>query len=102
LTGYFAHPTVTSLSEKMLLDENGPVLLVAATSLTLSSSQQPFGTSLLQLLQDPEIIRIGDVLQQSKLLLATDEDSSLQEISDTFGLLGDPSALIIRPTPLEK
>jgi hypothetical protein len=97
LTGFFAHPTETSLSEAMLIEDGGPVLVVAATSLTLSTSQQPFATSLLLNLQDPAVSRMGDAVHQAKLQLAIDTDSDLQEISDTFGLLGDPSAMIVRP-----
>jgi hypothetical protein len=96
LTGFFAHPTLTSLSEQMLLHENGPVLIISATSLTLSSSQTPFGINLANELQNPETIRIGDAVTNAKLALEVN-DSSLREISDTFGLLGDPSALIVRP-----
>ncbi len=99
LTGFFAHPTVTSLSETMLQYENGPVLVVAATSLTLSSSQQPFAINLLRALQDPSVARIGDAVQQAKLDLEVNNEVGLQEIVDTFGLLGDPSALIVRPLP---
>ena len=97
LTGFFAHPTQASISEQLLQDENGPVLLVAATSLTLSSQQQPFARDLLQNLQNPEYERIGDALQAAKLNLNLDQNFGLLEISDTFGLLGDPSALIVRP-----
>jgi hypothetical protein len=96
LTGFFAHPTMDSISEVLLKHENGPVLLVAATSLTLSSSQQPFGTNLLRALLDPSVTRIGDALQWAKLALDVSTDS-IREISDTFGLIGDPSALIARP-----
>jgi hypothetical protein len=97
LTGFFAHPSLKSISEVMLLHKDGPVLIVAATSLTLSSDQQPFGIDLLLALKDPEILRIGDALQHAKKSLAVDGNGRLREIIDTFGLLGDPSALIIRP-----
>ena len=72
-------------------------MLVAATSLTLSSSQQPFAVALLQALQDPQIERIGDALQAAKLSLDVAGNDNLREISDTFGLLGDPSTIIQRP-----
>ncbi|MFZ0544110.1 MAG: C25 family cysteine peptidase [Candidatus Promineifilaceae bacterium] len=96
LTGFFAHPTISSLSEQMLLNDNGPVLVVAATSLTLSSSQTPFGINLADELENPETERMGDALNNAKLALNVD-NLNLREISDTFGLLGDPSALIVRP-----
>jgi len=99
LTGLFAHPDLQSLSETMLLHEQGPVLLVGATSLTLSDHQEPFALSLLQALQDPANQRIGDAFQQAKQSLTPGDDEGLREISDTFALLGDPSAHIIRPVP---
>ncbi len=98
LTGLFAHPQLTSLSETMLLHEQGPVLIFAATSLTLSNDQEPFAISLLNNLQNPEVVRIGDAFQQAKLSLAI-ENNGLREISDTFSLLGDPTAKIVRPQP---
>jgi hypothetical protein len=96
LTGFFAHPTLASLSETMLLHETGPVLIVSATSLTLSSSQAPFGINLINELQNPETIRIGDAVNNAKAALDV-SILSLREINDTFGLLGDPSAVIVRP-----
>jgi hypothetical protein len=97
LTGLFAHPELTSLSESMLRNKKGPVLLIAATSLTLSGNQQPFALSLMQHMQDPAYSRIGDAFQAAKLDLAIENNNGLREISDTFVLLGDPSALMVRP-----
>lgn len=97
LTGLFAHPQQTSLSETMLRHKNGPVLLVAATSLTLSTHQEPFATSLYQQLQDPAVSRIGDAFQAAKLALDVANNDGLREISDTFALFGDPSTHIVRP-----
>ena len=101
LTGFFAHPTATSISEQLLLHPEGPVLLVAATSLTLSSSQEPFGVSFLQELQNPETTRIGDAFLRAKHSLDVTR-SLLQEVSDTFGLFGDPSTPIVRPGQAEQ
>jgi hypothetical protein len=39
---------------------------------------------------------MGDAVMNAKLALDV-SNLSLREISDTFGLLGDPSALIVRP-----
>jgi hypothetical protein len=99
LTGLFAHPSLQSLSETMLLHEQGPVLLVGATSLTLSNHQEPFALSLLQALQDPSNERMGDAFQQAKQSLMVGENEGLREVSDTFALFGDPSARIVRPAP---
>lgn len=96
LSGLFAHPEQTSLSETMLTHEQGPVLLVAATSLTLSSNQRPFAVSLFENLQDSQVERVGDAFQAAKLSLDLSHEG-LREISDTFALFGDPSAHIVRP-----
>lgn len=100
LTGQFAHPSIESISETMLKHDNGPMLLVAATSLTLSTNQSPFAIALMSELQNPEQTRIGDALQVAKNGLDIESNRGLQEISDTFGLIGDPSSLIIRPAEL--
>lgn len=97
LTGLFSHPEETSLSEAMLAHDSGPVLLVAATSLTLSSNQEPFATAFLKNLRDPQITRVGDALHDAKLTLDVQDNPGLREISDTFTLFGDPSTRIVRP-----
>ena len=96
LTGLFTQPEQTSLTELLLNHDSGPVLSVAATSLTLSSNQEPFATSLIQHLNDPTVERMGDAFQSAKLSLNI-ENEGLREISDTFALFGDPSARIVRP-----
>jgi hypothetical protein len=97
LTGLFAHPTIDSLSEAMLLHDQGPVAIVAATSLSLSDHQQPFGVAFLQALQDTSVERIGDAFQRAKRQLDIESNDALREISDTYTLFGDPTALIGRP-----
>ena len=96
LTGFFAHPTQPSISEEMLLHENGPVLIVSATSLTYSSSQEPLATGIVSRLADPSFVRMGDVMSQSRAELSI-EFSSVKEVYDTFVLLGDPATIIGRP-----
>ena len=96
LTGFFAHPTVESISESLLHNDAGPVLLLGATSLTLSTHQEPLAVGLLNELQRNDNLRIGDALQIAKRNLDV-SNSGIREVSDTFGLLGDPSALIVRP-----
>lgn len=97
LTGLFTQPDQTSLTEIMLAHDGGPVLTVAATSLTLSASQEPFAAALLSNLQDTAVARIGDAFQNAKVVLAANPSADLREISDTFTLFGDPSAHIVRP-----
>ncbi|MFN2190185.1 MAG: C25 family cysteine peptidase, partial [Candidatus Promineifilaceae bacterium] len=97
LTGYYAHPEVESISESLLQHQSGPVEIIAATSLTLSSNQKPFGVAFFREMQQDENYRIGDALQKAKLSLDVEHSRALKEISETFTLLGDPSALIARP-----
>ena len=96
LTGLFAHPSKSSLSEVMLWSDSGPVAVVAATSLTLPVEQQPFGVALIEALSDPSVETIGEALliaQRSPNL----NHKGGQEIVDTFHLLGDPALVISRP-----
>jgi hypothetical protein len=96
LSGLFAHPHESSLSEAMLTDPNSSVLMVAATSLTLSSHQGPFAIELLQRMQGSTIVRIGDAFQEAKQSLEIEYADGLREISDTFALFGDPSTIMVR------
>lgn len=96
LTGLFAHPEQTSLSEQMLIHDSGPVLMVAATSLTYSMHQEPFAAAFMTHLQDPAVSRVGDAFQAAKRALNV-SDNGFREVADTFALFGDPSAVIIRP-----
>lgn len=96
LTGFFAHPTQPSLSETLLLSEDGAVLIVSATSLTYSSSQEPFAAGLLSRLADPSVVRMGDVVSQAREALNV-ASPDVKEVYDTFVLLGDPSAVVGRP-----
>ena len=97
LTGLFSSPEQVSLSEAMLRHAHGPVLIVAASSLTLSAYQEPFAVALLQQLQDTSILRVGDAFLDAKRALDVENSDGLREISDTFALFGDPSAAIVRP-----
>ena len=97
LSGLFAHPEESSLTEEMMRAKEGPVLHVAATSLTLSFNQELFAQNLLRNLQDSEFERIGDAFQTAKVDLDVTNNSGLREISDTFTLFGDPSTPIVRP-----
>jgi hypothetical protein len=92
LSGYFAHPLQSSLAEEMLWHPDGPVAVIAATSLTLSSYQEPFATALLEALADPSVVAVGDALLRAQQVPGID-----QEVVDTFSLLGDPALVIARP-----
>ncbi len=98
LSGLFAHPEETSLTEAMMRHPAGPVLHVAATSLTFSSDQEQFAAPFVRYLHDPNYLRIGDAFQAAKQALNV-ANRGLLEVSDTFSLFGDPSTLIVRPAP---
>jgi hypothetical protein len=99
LTGYFAHPTQPSLAEEMLWHENGPVTVIAATSLTLSSHQEPFATALLAAFADPTVLTVGEALLHAQNSVEPG-NAGMQEIVDTFVLLGDPAVSVGRPDPV--
>jgi hypothetical protein len=97
LTGLFSDPERTSLAEGMLLHPHGPVLVVAASSLTFSYHQEPFAIEFLKQLQNRDVRRIGDAFLNAKEVLDIENSEGYREISDTFALFGDPSAKISRP-----
>ncbi|MBN1315295.1 MAG: hypothetical protein JXA42_07500 [Anaerolineales bacterium] len=96
LTGLFAHPEIKSLAEQMLLMDRGPVAVIAATSLTLSVDQEPFGLALLSALADPSVVTVGEALLLAQKAPGLASEGG-QEVVDTFVLLGDPSLTIARP-----
>lgn len=97
LTGYFAHPSSPSLAEAMLLYDKGPALVIASTSLSLSESQTPFAINLFRELEAPDVTTVGEALTRAKQGLDVSHDDALRQVSETFTLLGDPSARIVRP-----
>ena len=96
LAGLFAHPQQNSLAETMLLSRTGPVAIVAATSLTLPTNQEPFAASLLAALADPGVLTVGEALLVAQQAPELDHVGG-QEIIDTFNLLGDPAIQVVRP-----
>lgn len=98
LTGLFAHPERTSISEDLLLLDRGPVAVIAATSLTLSADQEPFGAALIQALADPSVGTVGEALFKAQHAPGLDSSGG-QEVIDTFVLLGDPTLTVVRPQP---
>ena len=97
LTGLFAHPTQPALSETMLHHPNGPIAIVAATSLTLSHHQEPFAQALIEALQKAQTTRIGEAFLHAQQSLNTTDNPAKQDIQNTFILLGDPTIPIQRP-----
>lgn len=96
LTGLFAHPTQPALSEQLLHLPQGPVAVVAATSLTLSAAQEPFAQRLTAALHDPANLRLGDAFLQAMRGLDV-SDPAQQEVVDTFTLFADPTLGLQRP-----
>ena len=75
------------------------MVIVAATSLTLSQHQEPFANALLEGMENTGTTRIGDAFLHAQQSLNTTANPALQDIHDTFVLLGDPTAPMMRPTP---
>jgi hypothetical protein len=96
LTGFFGHPRLTSLAETMLLNPDGPVATIAATSLTLAVDQETFAATLIKRLADPSVHRIGDALLAAQRATQVTGQGG-REVVATFHLLGDPALVIARP-----
>lgn len=90
LTGFFTHPSQSSLAEAFLLnDSSGAVAVLAPTSLTLPGDQQPLSDAVGRELQNPENTTIADVLSKSWNDVQPNQLTSLDVIR-TFLLFGDP------------
>lgn len=88
LTGYFITPGQMSLSEDLLL--SGVPAVIGPTSLTLPSDQWIIIEKWADALQDPTLIRVGDLVAQvwkSTMIAYPDQLDTLQ----TFLLFGDPA-----------
>ncbi len=91
LTGYFIHPEYDSISEKLLLYENGPIAIIAPTSLTLSDSQDQLSTALAEEIASNKYLTIGElwVQVQGKQIITNAKD---KDVLLTYLLFGDPAA----------
>jgi hypothetical protein len=89
LNGYFADPSLESLSETLLKTPNGGAAAAFASSgLTIPTGQHAMGLQMFQLLYGGTSIAIGDASRQAKLA-TTDMD-----VRRTWILFGDPTLKI--------
>lgn len=93
LTGYFIHPEYPSITEQLLVLENGPVAVVAPTSLTLSDTQVELSTVFgheLSLREDDTIGELWLSVQQKFPIV----NSKNIDVLHTFLLFGDPAVTL--------
>jgi len=87
LTGYFISSGNSSLSEVLLLA--GVPAVIGPTSLTLPGDQWLLVENWVKALQDPELIRSGDLLLF--VWQNTSYESDAEDVSQTYQLFGDPA-----------
>jgi hypothetical protein len=89
LNGFFADPSLQSISEALLQAPNGgAVASFASSGLTIPDGQHEMGLRMFQLLYSGPAIPIGDASRQSKT--ATND----RDVRRTWILLGDPTMKI--------
>lgn len=89
LNGFFADPSLQSISEALLQAPNGgAVASFASSGLTIPDGQHEMGLRMFQLLYSGPSIPIGDASRQSKT--ATND----RDVRRTWILLGDPTLKI--------
>jgi peptidase C25-like protein len=89
LNGFFADPSLVSISEALLQAPNGgAVASFASSGLTIPDGQHEMGLRMFQLLYGGPSIPIGDASRQAKT--ATND----RDVRRTWILLGDPSMKI--------
>ena len=97
LTGLFTHPTKNSLAEALLWQRNsGAVAVLAATSLTLPTDQQPLSDALVAGLMQRPTATLGEVLVAAHAQLDASNPGS-RDVRQTFLLFGDPALRLVRP-----
>jgi len=89
LNGFFADPSLLSLSEAFLQAPNGgAVASFASSGLTIPDGQHEMGLRMFQLLYSGASIPIGDASRQAKTA------TSDRDVRRTWILLGDPTLKI--------
>ena len=87
LTGYFISPENLSLSEVLL--QSGVPAVIGPTSLTLPGDQWLLVENWVKALQDPDLIRVGDLLLN--VWQNTSSEPDKEDITQTYQLFGDPA-----------
>lgn len=91
LLGFFAHPELESMSEELLLADNGGAIAVfAPSSLTLPSDQGSLNRALFNALLMRGAPTVGLAVMEAKGSLALQTQDE-RDVIETFTLLGDPA-----------
>jgi hypothetical protein len=96
LVGYFHHPQATSMGEELLFKQGGGVVAaLVPTSESLASDQRDLAVGIYTHLFDDEIT-VGEAIMRGKQELSLERDL-MQDLIETFTLLGDPALKLQRP-----
>jgi hypothetical protein len=96
LVGYFHHPTATSMGEEMLLNPDGGVVAAfVPTSESLASDQTKLASAIYAHLFG-DAPTAGEAIMLGKRDLNV-EDNLMQDLIETFTLLGDPALVLKQP-----
>jgi hypothetical protein len=96
LVGYFHHPQAISMGEELLFNPNGGVVAaLVPTSESLASDQSELaGNIYIHLFGDAPTV--GEAIMLAKQDLSAERDL-MQDLIETFTLLGDPALRLQRP-----
>jgi hypothetical protein len=96
LVGYFHHPQATSMGEELLFNPNGGVVAaLVPTSESLASDQSELASSIYTHLFG-DAPTVGEAIMLGKQDLSAERDL-MQDLIETFILLGDPALRLQRP-----
>jgi hypothetical protein len=96
LVGYFHHPQAVSMGEELLFNPNGGVVAsLVPTSESLASDQSDLASNIyVHLFGDAPTV--GEAIMLGKRDLSAERDL-MQDLIETFTLLGDPALRLQRP-----
>jgi hypothetical protein len=96
LVGYFHHPQAVSMGEELLFNPNGGVVAsLVPTSESLASDQSELASNIyVHLFGDAPTV--GEAIMLGKRDLSAERDL-MQDLIETFTLLGDPALRLQRP-----
>lgn len=96
LVGYFHHPQAISMGEELLFNpQGGVVAALVPTSESLASDQSELASSIYtHLFGDSPTV--GEAIMRGKQDLSAERDL-MQDLIETFALLGDPALRLQRP-----
>ncbi len=96
LVGYFHHPQATSMGEELLFNrEGGVVAALVPTSESLATDQSQLASNIYTHLFG-DAATVGEAIMLGKQDLSAERDL-MQDLIETFTLLGDPALRLQRP-----